>query len=131
MHIHSLVGPEVIAGSTRLKAGTATKLILNQVTTLAMVQIGKVHENLMVDLAPVNAKLVDRSRRILEELTGLDPARAEALLYEAGHLKTALVMGLAGVDRAEAEARLSRAGGIVAVAVNGGERKEAQKEPTA
>jgi N-acetylmuramic acid 6-phosphate etherase len=117
VQIHALVGPEIVTGSTRLKAGTATKLILNQVSTLAMIRIGKVYENLMVDLRPVNAKLADRSRRILIELTGLEPEAAEAVLNRAGHLKTALVMELAGVDREAAERRLKQAEGRVAEAL--------------
>jgi N-acetylmuramic acid 6-phosphate etherase len=117
VQIHALVGPEVVTGSTRLKAGTATKLILNQVSTLAMIRIGKVFENLMVDLTPINDKLVDRSRRILMELTGEDAAAAGALLERAGHLKTALVMAKAGVDRSEAERRLEAAEGRVAQAL--------------
>lgn len=92
--IRVLVGPEVLTGSTRLKSGTATKLVLNMVTTVSMVRLGKVVENLMVDVnTRANRKLVDRGVRILGTLTGLDRAPALALLEAAeGHVKTALVM---------------------------------------
>ncbi|MCL5271167.1 MAG: N-acetylmuramic acid 6-phosphate etherase [bacterium] len=118
VQIHALVGPEVVTGSTRMKAGTVTKLILNQVTTVAMIQMGKVYENLMVDLRPTNAKLVDRARRILAEVAGLEPVAAAALLERAGgDLKRALVMALAGVGADEAARRLVAAEGHVARAI--------------
>src|SRR4051795_322997 len=92
------VGAEVIAGSTRLKAGTATKMVLNMLTTGAMVRIGKTYGNLMVDLQPTNEKLRIRSRRILRELAGIDDDRAAELLARcSGHLKQALVVALSGV----------------------------------
>ena len=78
------VGPEILTGSTRLKAGTATKLILNILTTLSMVRTGKVISNLMVDLNPSNVKLRDRAMRIVRELTGADEASARAALKESG-----------------------------------------------
>ncbi len=114
--IRVLVGPEVITGSTRLKAGTATKLVLNMVTTIAMVQIGKVYGNLMVDMnSRANRKLVDRGTRIIQAVTGLArPAAAELLEQAGGHVKTALVMHAKGVDRATAEALLKHAKGHVA-----------------
>src|SRR5204863_3917866 len=91
--IRPLTGPEVITGSTRLKAGTATKLVLNTLTTLAMVQLGKVYENLMVDLRATNQKLWDRGARIVATLTGLDREKAMNLLRAAdGHVKAAVVM---------------------------------------
>jgi N-acetylmuramic acid 6-phosphate etherase len=97
--INPVVGPEVITGSTRMKAGTATKLVLNMLTTTAMVKLGKVHGNLMVDLRAVNNKLRDRSIRIVMELTGLARAPARALLQRAeGQLKAAIVMHLRRVD---------------------------------
>jgi N-acetylmuramic acid 6-phosphate etherase len=97
--IRPLTGPEVITGSTRLKAGTATKLVLNTITTVAMVQLGKVYENLMVDLRATNAKLRDRATRIVATLTGLSPEAAEDLLQRAdGHVKTAVVMHRRGID---------------------------------
>jgi N-acetylmuramic acid 6-phosphate etherase len=116
--IHVLVGPEAITGSTRLKAGTATKLILNQITTLAMIQMGKVFENLMVDLKPVNAKLRDRSRRILESVAGIESAQAAALLESAGgELKVAIIMALARCGAEEARKTLSIRGGQVTAAI--------------
>lgn len=91
--IRPLTGPEVLTGSTRLKAGTATKLVLNQITTLAMVRIGKCYENLMVDLKASNSKLWDRGARIISTLTKLDEASAMDLLKQAnGHVKLAVVM---------------------------------------
>lgn len=107
-------GPEVLTGSTRLKAGTAQKLVLNMISTAAMVQTGKVFGNLMVDVRPTNAKLLDRARRIVVEATGCDDATAEAALADAdGHAKTAVVSVLAGCDAAQARDRLERAGGFV------------------
>jgi len=91
--INPVVGPEVITGSTRMKAGTATKLVLNTLTTATMIKLGKVYGNLMVDLNATNDKLKDRSLRILIKLTGLDRDAAEALLTRAdGRLKSAIVM---------------------------------------
>ena len=113
--IAPLVGPEVITGSTRMKAGTATKLVLNTITTGAMVRLGKVYGNLMVDLQVTCEKLQDRGERILCELLGLErPQAAELLACAGGHVKTALVMGRLGVDRDEAARRLDEAGGVVA-----------------
>ena len=121
--IRVLTGPEVIAGSTRLKAGTATKMVLNMITTLSMVVIGKVYENLMVDLnAKACAKLTDRGIRVLGELTGLEREAAAELLQRAdGHVKTALVMHLAGVDREEARRRLESHEGRIRAAVDAAE----------
>ncbi len=91
--INPIVGPEVVTGSTRMKAGTATKLVLNTLTTTAMIKMGKVYGNLMVDLKATNEKLKDRSQRIVTQLTGLPPKKATALLKQAkGHVKTAIVM---------------------------------------
>ncbi|RMH18066.1 MAG: N-acetylmuramic acid 6-phosphate etherase, partial [Gemmatimonadetes bacterium] len=101
--IAPLVGPEVVTGSTRMKAGTATKLVLNTITTGAMVLLGKVYGNLMVDLQVTCEKLEDRGERILRVLLGLDADAAARLLREAGgHVKTALVMGRLDVDADEA-----------------------------
>ena len=98
--LRAVVGPEVLTGSTRLKAGTATKLVLNQITTAAMVGLGKCYENLMVDLKASNAKLIDRGQRILREVLGVDTTEASRLLEAAGgHVKVAIVMGRRGVDR--------------------------------
>ena len=112
--IAPLVGPEVITGSTRLKAGTATKLILNTITTGAMVLMGKVYGNLMVDLRATSAKLRDRGERILMDTLGADRIRAQKLLEEAGgRVKVAIVMGNRGVVREEAIRLLDRAEGRV------------------
>jgi N-acetylmuramic acid 6-phosphate etherase len=116
--IRPLTGPEVLTGSTRLKAGTATKLILNQITTLAMVQIGKVYENLMVDLRATNSKLVDRSERIIQMITQCDRPTAARLLQDAGgHVKLAVVMHFRKLSRPEAERRLLDAGGLLRQAI--------------
>jgi N-acetylmuramic acid 6-phosphate etherase len=97
--IRLLVGPEVLTGSTRLKAGTATKLVLNQLTTVTMVRLGKCYENLMVDLKASNVKLWDRGARIVSMLTGLDRDHAMDLLKHAdGHVKVAVVMHKRQVD---------------------------------
>lgn len=116
--IEVVTGPEVLTGSTRLRAGTATKLVLNMLSTCAMVKLGKVYGNLMVDVRPTNAKLRQRAMRIVTEITGVDPAAAETLLQEAGwQVKTAVVMGLAGIDAAEAQRRLEQCGGRVRTAI--------------
>ncbi len=113
--IAPLVGPEVITGSTRMKAGTATKLVLNTITTGAMVRLGKVYGNLMVDLQVTSAKLRDRGQRILQDALGVDrPAASDLLDGAGGHVKTALVMGRLGVDAETAARLLSEAGGMVA-----------------
>jgi N-acetylmuramic acid 6-phosphate etherase len=118
LEIAPLVGAEVIAGSTRLKAGTATKMILNMISTGAMVQIGKTLGNRMVDLQPTNEKLRIRSRRILRELTGVDDAGARDILaWCGGHLKPALVVALAGVEPGAARSLLAAHGGQVRAAV--------------
>ena len=110
--ITPVVGPEVISGSTRLKAGTATKLVLNTLTTATMVRLGKTYGNLMVDLRATNSKLLDRTRRIVRELTGLDDLQAEALLQQCkGELKTAVVSGQLRVSPDEARKRLDQAEG--------------------
>jgi N-acetylmuramic acid 6-phosphate etherase len=111
-------GPEVIAGSTRLKAGTAQKVVLNLISTIAMVRIGKTFGNLMVDMRATNAKLRDRARRIVAEATGIDADEAAVTLdAAAGDVKTAIVMVLAGVDAAEATARLGAGHGSVRAAL--------------
>ncbi|HEU4570412.1 MAG TPA: N-acetylmuramic acid 6-phosphate etherase [Gemmatimonadales bacterium] len=107
-----LTGPEVLTGSTRMKAGTATKLVLNTLTTGAMVRLGKTWGDLMVDLTATNQKLVDRSERILMETTGVDRARARALLEAAaGSVKVGIVMARRGVEAAEARRLLAEQGG--------------------
>ncbi len=103
-------GPELVAGSTRLKAGTATKLILNALTTTAFVALGKVYRGRMVDVRPTNAKLRARSLRMMTELTELSPLAAERLLVEAGHeVKVALAMHFTGLSPREARRRLKHA----------------------
>jgi len=102
------VGPEVVTGSTRMKAGTATKLVLNTLTTGAMIRIGKTYGNLMVDLRAWNDKLVDRSQRIVMETTGLPRDDARAVLDAAGgRVKTAIVMARRGVSGDEADRLLA------------------------
>ena len=109
-----ITGPEVVTGSTRMKAGTATKLVLNTITTGAMIRIGKTYGNLMVDLMATNAKLRDRSERIIVEVSGVDRSRAKELLgASGGSVKTAIVMHALGVSRQEADAALARGGGVV------------------
>jgi N-acetylmuramic acid 6-phosphate etherase len=112
--IIAIVGPEVVTGSTRLKAGTATKMILNMITTGAMIRIGKTYGNLMVDLKATNAKLEDRSERIVVEVCEISRDEARVLLAAAGRrVKTAIVMHKLGVDRAAAEEALAAAGGVI------------------
>ena len=113
-----VVGPEVIMGSTRMKSGTAQKLVLNMLTTASMIRLGKVYENMMVDLQMTNEKLVERSKRTVMTVTDASYAEAAELLDRAGgHVKTALVMHLAGVDAEEAARRLENAGGFVRAAI--------------
>jgi N-acetylmuramic acid 6-phosphate etherase len=102
------VGPEVLAGSTRMKAGTATKLVLNRMTLLAMIRLKRVHGPFMVDLRPGSAKLASRARRIVEALAAVDAETASRLLQEAGDVKTAVAMGGLGVSAAEARRILFR-----------------------
>ncbi len=107
-----LVGPEIVTGSTRMKSGTATKLVLNSLTTGAMIRLGKTYGNLMVDLRAWNDKLVDRSRRIVMETTGLDREEARKVLDAAdGSVKAAIVMARRGVGREEAERLLAEHAG--------------------
>jgi N-acetylmuramic acid 6-phosphate etherase len=109
-----IVGPEVLTGSTRMKAGTATKLVLNMITTGAMIRIGKSYGNLMVDLQATNAKLSDRAERIIIEVCGLSREDARDLLQRArGGVKRAIVMHLLSVDADEADARLRNEGGVI------------------
>ncbi len=112
------VGPEVIMGSTRMKSGTAQKLVLNMLTTAAMVKLGKVYENMMVDLQLTNAKLVERSKRIISMVTGADYDTAAAFLEKSGgHVKTAIVMIANNMTNEEAKACLEKANGFVRVAI--------------
>jgi N-acetylmuramic acid 6-phosphate etherase len=115
-------GPEAITGSTRLKAGTAQKMVLNMITTASMVKLGKVYENLMVDVRPNSAKLVERGKGIVMMLTGLGYEEAARVYDAAGrNVKVAVVMERKRVDRAQAEKLLSDAGGFLARAL--GERE--------
>lgn len=113
-------GPEVLAGSTRLKAGTATKLVLNMISTALMVRLGKVHDGLMVDVSAKNDKLRDRAARIVVRLVGGSREEALVLLDAAGgHVKTAVVMRSLRVSRGDAEAMLEASGGSLRSALDG------------
>lgn len=113
-----VVGPEVISGSTRMKAGTATKMVLNMLTTGAMIRLGKTYGNLMVDLRATNEKLAIRSRRIVCEMTGLDAEDAQRLLDRCdGELKTAIVAMRRDVDATQARLLLADAGGHLRTAI--------------
>lgn len=116
-------GPEVLTGSTRLKAGSATKAVLNAITTAAMVRVGKTYTNFMVDLRQTSKKLEDRARRIVAVSADVDLTEAARLVRAADdEVKTAIVMGLLKVDAASARLTLAAAGGHVRKAVNGGRR---------
>ena len=117
--ILAITGPEVVTGSTRMKAGTATKLVLNTITTGAMIRLGKTYGNLMVDLRATNKKLEDRSERIVAEVCELSRQDARALLDRAGGtVKTAIVMHFLDATRDDAERALARAGGIIRRAID-------------
>ena len=123
-----VVGAEVLTGSTRLKAGTSQKLVLNMISTTAMVRLGKVYANLMVDMPPGNRKLAARAHRMVAEATGLGSEASARLLDDAGgNAKVAIVMALAGVDRDDAARRLQRAGGRVRDAAGRAQRPRARK----
>ncbi|HZY72251.1 MAG TPA: N-acetylmuramic acid 6-phosphate etherase [Edaphobacter sp.] len=109
--IAPVTGAEILTGSTRLKAGTATKLVLNMISTGVMIRSGAVYGNLMVNVQPSNEKLADRARRIIAAATGVDEATAARLLAEGGTVKAAIVMQKLSLDRADAEARLAEAKG--------------------
>lgn len=112
------VGPEALTGSTRLKAGTAQKLVLNMLSTVTMVKLGKAYSNLMVDMEPSNGKLRVRARRIVSMATGADDAAVERAMTQAGdHVKASIVMLLADVEAAEAHRLLDQAGGVVRLAL--------------
>jgi len=109
-----VVGPEVIMGSTRMKSGTAQKLVLNMLTTTAMIRLGKVYGNMMVDLQMTSKKLEERSKRTVMIVTGVDYETAKRTLFDAnGHVKTAIVMILKGIDAKEAKRRLKLSDGFV------------------
>ena len=115
--IAPVVGPEVLTGSTRLKAGSAQKMVLNMLSTASMVQIGKAYTNLMVDVQMTNFKLVDRAIRIVQIATGASTEEVKKALDESGSCKVAIVMLLAGVDVEEAQRRLKEADGFVRKAI--------------
>jgi len=118
--IAPLVGPEIVAGSTRLKSGTAQKLVLNMLTTGAFIRLGYVFGNLMVNVQPKNTKLLDRARRIVAEAGGVSYQRAGEVLEEAGNsVRTAILMAKTGAHRDEAERRLAAAGGRISRALHG------------
>ena len=113
-----VVGPEVVSGSTRLKAGTAQKMVLNMISTAVMIRLGKTYSNLMVDVQPTNVKLRQRARRIVAEATGLDLQRAADMLSSCnGEVKTAIVAILAGISPELARIRLHETGGYVRKAI--------------
>ncbi len=117
--IRPIVGPEVITGSTRMKAGTATKLILNMLTTTTMIKMGKVYENLMVDLRATNVKLTERAERIIMTVTGISRDDAKKLLESAfGNAKVAIVMQKLGIDYTKAKKRLDVHDGFVRKVLN-------------
>ncbi len=111
-------GPEIITGSTRLRAGTATKLVLNMLSTGVMIRLGYVYGNLMVNVQPTNSKLTDRARRIIAQIAGVSYDEAARLLEETGSVRTAIVMHNCHLDRRGAEMRLEQAGGRLRVALN-------------
>jgi len=118
--ITPLVGPEIVAGSTRLKSGTAQKLVLNMLTTGTFIRLGYVFGNLMVNVQPKNTKLLDRARRIVAQAGGVSYERAGEVLEEAGNsVRTAILMAQTGTDRHEAERRLAAAGGRISRALHG------------
>lgn len=118
-----VTGPEVLTGSTRLKAGTAQKMVLNMITTSVMIKLGKVYQNYMVDLQPTNKKLVNRAQEMIQDITGVDQSRANEL-YEAasGHVKTAIVMELGGLSAENAQKQLELNNGHISKAIR--EEKE-------
>ncbi|WP_163099083.1 N-acetylmuramic acid 6-phosphate etherase [Peribacillus alkalitolerans] len=118
IHIGVEVGPEVIMGSTRMKAGTAQKLVLNMLTTASMIKLGKVYENLMVDVQPTNLKLIHRAKRIISLATNCNREEAEDLFVRSGgHLKAAIVMHKFGCDKTTAEQKLNAVNGFLFEAI--------------
>ncbi|MBK8024341.1 MAG: N-acetylmuramic acid 6-phosphate etherase [Chloroflexi bacterium] len=114
-----VTGPEVIAGSTRMKAGTAQKMTLNMISTTTMIQLGKVYDNLMVDVQVKNEKLRRRAIGLIRQLTGVDEHHAENLLFESGRsVKVAVVMARRGVSAADAQALLDAAGGALRAVID-------------
>jgi N-acetylmuramic acid 6-phosphate etherase len=115
------VGPEVITGSTRMRAGTATKLVLNMLSTGAMIRTGMVYGNLMVNVQPTNEKLRNRAIRIIAAATGVDEVQAEALLDEAGAVRVAIVMQKLGIKRDHAMQKLDAAHGRLRTVLGDGQ----------
>ena len=112
-------GPEIIAGSTRMKAGTATKMVLNMISTSTMIKVGKVYNNLMVDLKAINKKLIDRGTRIISQLTELDYNKAKEKLIEADYsVKVAIVMELKNCSLIEAKNKLDRVDGFLNLVID-------------
>ena len=116
--IEAVVGPEILSGSTRLRAGTATKMVLNMLTTLSMVRIGKVYGNLMVDMTPSNAKLRDRAVRMVQRAADVGREQAEEALKEAGDVKCAIVVCKTGAEPDQARKALAESGGFVRKAID-------------
>jgi N-acetylmuramic acid 6-phosphate etherase len=110
-------GPEIITGSTRMRAGTATKLVLNMLSTGTMIRLGYVYGNLMVNVQPTNHKLTDRARRIIAKITGVSYDEASKLLSEAGSVRAAVLMQRLGLSRSDAVERLARSGGRLRAAL--------------
>ena len=118
------VGPEVIMGSTRMKSGTAQKMVLNMMTTTAMIRLGKVYENMMVDLKMNSHKLEERAKRVLMIATGINYNEASLSLKKTGgHVKTAIIMVKGKVSQSEARQRLKKAGGFVHYAIQNEKQK--------
>ena len=116
----AVTGPEVLAGATRMKAGTAQKMILNMISTAVNVRLGKVFGNIMVDIQPLNEKQLARAGRVVADAAGVSEDEAARLLEAAGgSVKAAIVMAETGVDLPEARRRLERAGGFVRAAIQG------------
>jgi len=114
-----VVGPEVVAGSTRMKAGTAQKMVLNMLSTGVMIRLGKVYENLMVDLKANNDKLVERARRIVMETTGVDYPAACAILEENHYdVRLSILRQLTGIDSSSAEALIREYDGNLAAVIS-------------
>ena len=122
--IYLPVGPEIVTGSTRMKSGTAQKLALNMITTTAMIRLGKVYNNFMIDLMPVNAKLVERSKRLINEITGCGEVRAAQIFEDSGRkIRTAVIMASLAVSKEEAEALLKQGNGNINNARNAYKRR--------
>jgi N-acetylmuramic acid 6-phosphate etherase len=116
--ITPLCGPEVVTGSTRMKAGTATKLVLNMLTTGSMIRTGHVYSNLMVNVQPRNEKLLDRARRIVRDAAGVTDGVAARILERSGNVvKTAIVMARTGLEKNAAEDLLAQTGGRISEAL--------------